>query len=74
MLWRAREKKTGDEIMPKYGNLTSPIREFWVYGNMEVLAGYDSSSSDENAKILVDPADKQVKNPKKVQLMCQCCF
>jgi len=29
---------------------------------MEVLAGYDSGSSDENAKIQQNSADKQVRN------------
>ena len=29
---------------------------------MEVLAGYDSSSSDENEKIQQNSADKQVRN------------
>jgi len=29
---------------------------------MEVLAGYDSSSSDENAKIQQNSGDKQVRN------------
>ena len=51
--------------MPKYGNFDFPHPGDCCCTNMDVLAGYDSGSSDENAKILGNSADNQVKNPKE---------
>lgn len=51
--------------MPKYGKFDFPHPGVCFFTNMDVLAGYDSSSSDENAKIQRNSADKQVKKTQK---------
>lgn len=42
-----------------------PIRELGFDRNMEVLAGYDSGSSEETAKIQRNSATEQVRNTKE---------
>lgn len=46
----------------KYGKFSFLHPGAYLSWNMEGLAGYDSSSSDENAKIQLNSADKQVRN------------
>lgn len=66
MFWRAHETKRLVPIQcPNMVNSACSIRELYFWWNMEVLAGYDSSSSDENAKIQPILTEKQVRNAVK---------
>lgn len=63
MLWRALRKRGLVTIQyTKYGKFSFLHPGAYLSWNMEGLAGYDSSSSDENAKIQLNSADKQVRN------------